>query len=158
MDSYFKIIKEIPVAESPITGKAYADYNHPTSFDLDKLKRELSSAITSKQYQVIIIEGLLTLWDEEIYKQLDLKLFVECSSDERIVRRLKRNMQWGLSFDEIANAYLDLVKFRHDEFVEPCKWRADLILNGSVSSKKMLEIIATYVYSQFEMQYQETCI
>lgn len=86
-------------------------------------------------YDLIILEGLLVLWDEEIYSLLDLKLFVECRNDERIVRRLRRNMTWGMEFDVIAKVYLDLVRYRHDEYVEPTKWKADLILNGSNPSE-----------------------
>ncbi|MDU1854718.1 MAG: uridine kinase, partial [Clostridium baratii] len=96
-------------------------------------------------FDVIILEGLLTLWDEEIYSLLDLKLFVDCKADERIVRRLKRNMEWGLTFDDISNVYLDMVRYRHDEYVEPTKWKADLILNGSTISKVSIEAITSLV-------------
>ena len=94
---------------------------------------------------MVIIEGLLTLWDQEIAEQLDLRLFVDCRPDERIVRRLRRNMGWGLAFDEIANVYLDLVRYRHDEYVEPSKWHADLIINGSAPSETALRLIADSV-------------
>ena len=87
----------------------------------------------------------MTLWDEEIVEQLDLRLYVDCRPDERIVRRLKRNMKWGLTFDQIADVYLDMVRYRHDEYVEPTKWRADLIINGSNPSEKGIQLIANYV-------------
>ena len=70
---------------------------------------------------------------------------MECRPDERIVRRLRRNMQRGLSFDEIADVYLDLVRYRHDEYVEPSKWQADLIINGSNPSERALELVTSYV-------------
>lgn len=145
MDSYFRSEEERPTAEAPITGKIYRDDNHPTSFDLAKLKQDLEEAVKNNGFQVIIIEGLLTLWDKEIYEQLDLKLFVDCREDERIVRRLKRNMKWGLTFDEIADFYLDMVRYRHDEYVEPTKWRADFIINGSNPSETALRIIADHI-------------
>ena len=85
------------------------------------------------------------MWDEEIYSKLDLKLFVDCKADERIVRRLKRNMKWGLTFDDVSNVYLDMVRYRHDEDVEPTKWKADLILNGSTISKVSTEAITSLV-------------
>lgn len=143
MDTYFKPKEERPVVNAPFTHKPYLDDNHPNSFNLPKLKEDLAEAIRSGAYQVILIEGLLTLWDQEICDQLDLKLFIECRTDERIVRRLKRNMTVrGLAFDEIANVYLDMVRYRHDEYVEPSKWRADLILNGSMFPEKGLKIVA----------------
>jgi len=147
MDSYFKPAGERPVAKAPITGKEYMDDNHPLTMDLPKLKQDMTNIIQEGSCQILIIEGLLTLWDDEIYEQLDLKLFVDCRPDERIVRRLKRNMTWGLTFDEIANVYLDMVRYRHDEYVEPTKWRADFILNGSNPSPKVLDMIVTYVKS-----------
>ena len=143
MDSYFKPPEERPYADAPITGKNYRDDNHPNTCDLPRLHQDLADS----QCQILIIEGLLTLWDPEIVEKLDLKLFVDCRPDERIVRRLRRNMGWGLSFDEIADVYLDLVRYRHDEFVEPSKWRADFILNGSNPSEKALEIIASHIRS-----------
>lgn len=146
MDTYFKPKEERPVVNAPFTGKPYLDDNHPNSFALPQLKQDLAEAIRSGDYQVILIEGLLTLWDTEIADQLDLRLFIECRADERIVRRLRRNMAVrGLSFDEIADVYLDMVRYRHDEYVEPSKWRADFILNGSNFSERALKIIADTV-------------
>lgn len=147
MDSYFKPEQVRPFSEAPITGVKYIDDNHPLTMDLPMLFIDLTEAIESNLHDVIIVEGLLTLWDKDIYNKLNLKLFVDCKPDERIVRRLKRNMKWGLTFDEISNVYLDLVRYRHDEYVEPSKWRADFILNGSVQSEKALLIISDFIYS-----------
>jgi uridine kinase len=100
----------------------------------------------------------LVLWDEEILSMLDLKLYVDCRPDERIVRRLRRNMTWGLSFDEIASVYLDMVRYRHDEYVEPTKWRADFILNGSKPSELadagIVELIKSNL--QISKQYRDS--
>lgn len=145
MDAYFKAPGERPVAKAPVTGKTYCDDNHPDTVELAKLKEDLAEAAGSGEYQVIIVEGLLTLWEKEICDRLDLRLYVECRPDERIVRRLRRNMGWGLSFDEIADVYLDLVRYRHDEYVEPSKWQADFILNGSKPSERALEAVALYI-------------
>lgn len=146
MDSYFKPEHERPYSEAPISGVMYVDDNHPLTMDLPRLFIDLTEAIESNLHEVIIVEGLLTLWDKNIYSKLDLKLFVDCKPDERIVRRLKRNMKWGLTFDEISNVYLDLVRYRHDEYAEPSKWRADFILNGSVQSEKALLIISDFIH------------
>lgn len=145
MDTYFKPAEERAMVNAPITGKIYRDDNHPTSFRLPELKQDLSEAIDGGEVQVIILEGLLTLWDNEIYDKLDLRLFLECRPDERIVRRLRRNMARGLTFDEIADVYLDMVRYRHDEFVEPSKWRADFILNGSNPSEVAFKILVDHI-------------
>lgn len=149
MDSYFKKAEDRPVSTAPISGKVYIDDNHPLTMDLPKLEEDLEEYIKNGSAQVVIIEGLLTLWDENILKNLDLKLFVDCRADERIVRRIKRNMQWGLTYDQISGVYLDLVRYRHDEYVEPTKWRADFILNGSNPSDNTLDIIVSWVKSKF---------
>ena len=142
MDYYFKHENMRPYVKAPINEKMYIDDNHPDTMDLPKLRLDLLNAINEKQANIIIIEGLLVLADDEICRQLDLKLFVECRADERIVRRIKRNMQWGLTFEQISDVYLDMVRYRHDEYVEPSKWKADLILNGSLGLEKALTIIS----------------
>jgi uridine kinase len=107
-------------------------------------------------YDVVIVEGLLTLWDDNICELLDLKLFVDCKSDERIVRRIKRNIQWGQTFDQITEVYLDMVRFRHEEYVEPSKWRADIIINGSKFSDITIAIIREHIYNTMGKNKLET--
>jgi len=145
MDHYFKPPEHRPFVKSPVKNVFYMDDNHPQTLDLLKLRQDLHSAIEKMEAEIIIIEGLLVLADEDIYNVLDFKLFVECRPDERIVRRLKRNMEWGLNFDEISNVYLDMVRFRHDEYVEPSKWKADLILNGSVFSQTAFDVVVNSI-------------
>lgn len=145
MDSYFKPEDDRPRSIAPVSGRAYVDDNHPLTMDLPKLNEDLTNAVESGMFDVIIVEGLLTLWDKDICGKLDLKLFVDCRADERIVRRIRRNMQWGMQFDQIAGVYLDLVRFRHDEYVEPTKWKADFILNGSAPSALALSMIADHI-------------
>jgi uridine kinase len=145
MDSYFRPEDDRPRSIAPVSGKTYIDDNHPLTMDLQKLNEDLTNAMESRVFDVIIVEGLLTLWDKDICGRLDLRLFVDCRADERIVRRIKRNMQWGLQFDEISGVYLDLVRYRHDEYVEPTKWKADFILNGSAPSELALSIISDHV-------------
>ena len=146
MDDYFKPAQER--RETPaviLKDRVYRDDNHPTSFNLTKMKEDMKTLTDSAEYDVLILEGLLTLWDDEILNLLDLKLFVDCRADERIVRRIRRNMTWGLSFDEISDVYLDLVRFRHDTFVEPTKWRADMIVNGASPFDRSLEMVSLYI-------------
>jgi uridine kinase len=93
----------------------------------------------------VIVEGLLTLWDEELRDRLDLRVFVDCLADERIVRRLRRNMSWRYSFDKVSDVYLDMVRFRHEQYVEPTKWTADVIVNGAGNTDKACEMIAGWI-------------
>lgn len=143
-DDYFREVK--PIVNAPYNGKEYKDYDHPYSVDMDRLNRDMNQFISSKIYDVIIIEGLMVLYFEEIREKIDLKIFVDCPSDERLVRRLKRDRN-EQTFDEISSEYLDLVRHRHNEFVEPTKWHADLILNGSNTTKNSLDIVRNWVLS-----------
>jgi len=77
MDAYFKPSDQRPYSTAPVTGKQYVDDNHPLTMDLPKLAVDLDNAISQKQYEIIIVEGLLTLWDDAICEKLDLKLFVD---------------------------------------------------------------------------------
>ena len=147
MDAYFKPEAERPSAVGN-TGRRYRDDNCPEAFDLPRLRRDAAEAAESGGCRVLIVEGLLTLWDRALYEMLDLRLYVDCRADERIVRRLRRNMQWGYSFDEIADVYLDLVRTRHDEFVEPSRWRAELVVNGSGCTDGALAVLTAYIRTQ----------
>ena len=123
----------------------YFDDNCPETIYHEKLREDLAQAVAEGP-DVILVEGLFALWYDWLYEQLDLKLFVDCDADERIVRRLRRNMaQRGLSFDEIAGVYLDMVRYRHQQYIEPTKWRADLILNGSTPSPLAQELVAGHI-------------
>jgi uridine kinase len=149
MDAYYKPKDERPLMEAFVNGKKYTDDNHPLTVDMDKLKAAIKESRHS-EYDVVIVEGLLTLWDNDIYSMLDLKLFIDCEADERMVRRINRNMERGLSMDEITDFYLDAVRFRHNEFVEPSKWRSDLIINGSRASEISLMVITEYIRNNYK--------
>lgn len=129
MDAFFKW-DALPKAVSHLSGKTYDDHNCPDTVNWDAFHQELEEAV-SGGCDVVLVEGLLVLWDDYLKNRLDLRLFVDCRADERIVRRIRRNTTWGLTFDEITDVYLDMVRFRHDQYVEPTKWTADLIINGS---------------------------
>ena len=142
MDRFFRPEEDRPHVASHISGKVYVDDNCPDTVDLDAFHAEFDAAAADGKTDVVIAEGLLILWDETIKNRLDLRVFVDCAADERIVRRLRRNMEWGLSFDKISSVYLDMVRFRHEQYVEPTKWTADIIVNGAGDTDKACEMIA----------------
>jgi len=111
MDTYFLPIK--PRTRAPFTGTEWDDYNQPGSFDLETLRRDVDAlGLAEHPPEVVLIEGLLTLQDDALRKKLDLRVFVDAPPDERIVRRLRRNMARGLAFDEIASYYLEPSRVR----------------------------------------------
>ena len=144
MDTYFLPIK--PRTRAPFTGTEWDDYNQPGSFDLETLRRDVDAlGLAEHPPEVVLIEGLLTLQDDALRKKLDLRVFVDAPPDERIVRRLRRNMARGFAFDEIASYYLESVRWRHQEFVEPSRWHADLVFNGLYPSSTALDVLATWI-------------
>jgi uridine kinase len=80
---------------------------------------------------VVILEGILVLWPEELRRRMDLKVYVDADADERFIRRLKRDVkERGRSLEEVVEQYLTRVKPMHLAFVEPSKRHADVILPG----------------------------
>lgn len=148
MDAYFKPDGVRPKAKAHVTGEIYYDDNCPETIYADRLREDLAKAL-EQGFDLVLVEGLFALWYDWLYEQLDLKIFLDCQADERIVRRLRRNMaERGLSFDEIAGVYLDMVRYRHDQYIEPTKWRADLILNGSTPSALANRLLVEHLRGQ----------
>ncbi|MBQ8551862.1 MAG: AAA family ATPase [Clostridia bacterium] len=142
MDTYFK--NPVPTVIAPFTGVEYPENNHPDAVKLDELYAALDTARASDA-DVVIVEGLMILHLDEIRNKLDLKIFVDLMSDERMFRRIKRFMRdRGQTMDEVAIRYLDTVRYRHNEFVEPSRWYADMVLNGAAELTKSCDIITAY--------------
>ena len=143
MDKFFK--NPTPNTIAPITRVEYPEHNHPDSFKLDEFYAAIDEAQASDA-DVVIIEGLLVLYLDAVREKLDLRIFVDLMSDERIIRRVKRFMRdRGQTLDEVAVRYLDTVRYRHNEFVEPSRWHAELVFNGAAPLAKSCDIVSAYV-------------
>ena len=141
MDTFFKW-GALPTAVSHISGKTYDDYNSPETVRWDAFHLAFEEAVSSG-CDVVLVEGLLVLWDEYLRDKLDVRVFVDCAADERIVRRIRRNTARGFTFDEVAEFYLDMVRFRHEQYVEPTKWTADVIVNGSGCTDTVCDMLVS---------------
>jgi uridine kinase len=128
-DRYFRKSDELPRHEAPASGRSWPDHNHPDSFDFPRLKQDVAAARNGGE-GVVIVEGILVLHDPELREMMDLKLFVDAAPDERIVRRIRRNLAWGYDLDKICDFYLDSVRYRHEEFCEPTRSEADIVIPG----------------------------
>ncbi len=83
---------------------------------------------------IIIVDGILILSDPALRETFDLRVYVETDADERILRRARRDMETrGRKIDDIMQQYLSTVKPMHEQYVEPSKKHADLILNGGLN-------------------------
>ena len=144
------------------------NYDHPNAFETDRLIRDILSlksgtAVDMPVYdftihnrvdetihveprKVIIVEGILVFENEELRKLMDIKIFVDTDADERLARRILRDVkERGRSLDSVLTQYTTTVKPMHDQFVEPSKRYADVIVprggENSVALKMIIERI-----------------
>ena len=92
----------------------------------------------------MLVEGLFALHLEAVRERADLKVFVDLESDERLARRIVKFMAWGDTYEQVTSRYLDTVRFRHNELVEPTRWHADLVLNGTLDSHRGVAVLEGY--------------
>ena len=145
MDAYFR--KPSITTVAPITGKTYVEHNHPDALYLDRLYADFDTAIAEGKADILIIEGLFALYLEPIREKCDLKLYVDLDSDERLVRRIRRFTSFGQTFDEVTDRYIDTVRFRHNELIEPTRWHADMVVNG-IAGQTSVDILTAYIDSR----------
>ena len=96
--------------------------------------------------RVIIIEGILVLFDKELRERIDIKLFVDTPADIRFIRRLVRDVnKRGRTLESVVSQYLETVRPMHEEFVEPSKRWADLIIPEGGENRVALDAIIARV-------------
>lgn len=149
MDEYYKEESQRPKVKGISDGKEYIDDNHPMAFDLEQCYMDIQKAMNI-DYDILIIEGIFAFWDKRIFDILDLKIFVDCDSDERLVRRISRHLSFGQNLEEITSRYVQAVQLRQKEYVEPTKWKADIILNGFLQPSIGTEIIVNWIKTSYK--------
>lgn len=145
-DSYYREFESLSPEE-----KHHINWDHPDSLETELLARHVDvlckgSAVEVPIYdfatyarkaetqrveprKVIILEGILVLAEPELRRRIDIKLFVDTPADIRFVRRLMRDIRGrGRSVESVIEQYVTTVRPMHEEFVEPSKRHADLII------------------------------
>ncbi len=145
-DSYYKAHDDLSYED-----RSRLNYDHPASFDTDlmiedvqKLKNNIEIDMPVYDYtihnrsdatihvvpkKVIILEGILILESKALRDLMDIKVFVDTDADERLMRRIRRDMiERARSIESILTQYTDTVKPMHEQFVEPSKKYADIII------------------------------
>ncbi len=147
-DGFFR--RPLPKMISPATGREYEDWNSPDSIDSEKVIDAVrQSRLEASEAQVVIVEGLSVLYFPELLELLDLKIFIDLDSDERMYRRIKRNMaMWGVPMEEVADYYLEAAKFGEEKHFLPTKRNADLVLNGGSDFIKPALVVESWVRGQ----------
>jgi uridine kinase len=95
---------------------------------------------------LILVDGLFTLWWEEVRRLLDLKVFVDAPADLRLMRRIQRDVaERGRDIESVLRQYLQTVRPMHERYVEPTRVHADLVLNNGATVKECLESLMVAV-------------
>ena len=162
-DNYYKAHHNMPYEE-----RAKLNYDHPNAFDTDMLIRDLRQlkkgksiqcpvydysihdrtdrTVTIKPTRVIIVEGILIYESRELCREMDIKIYVDTDADVRILRRIVRDVRdRGRSLESVIDQYLTTVKPMHEQFVEPSKRRADVIIPEGGQNRVALEMVVERV-------------
>jgi uridine kinase len=163
LDSYY-----IQRSHEPMEVRAAANYDHPEAFDWDLMNDHLAALTAGASVQipvydyaihdrsdrfetvratkVIVVEGILVLWEPRLRERFDLKIFVDTPADLRIIRRLRRDVtERGRTPESILDQYLATVRPSHELFIEPSKRHADVIVPEGGLNRPALEVLLARV-------------
>lgn len=163
LDSYYNDTSHMTEAE-----RHTINFDHPSAFDWKLLERHVNmlrsgEAIEQPTYSyiecnrqketvhvepkpVIIIEGIMTLIDKKLRDLMDLKIFVDADPDERLIRNIQRDVvERGRTVDMVVNRYLSVLKPMHEQFIEPTKRYADIILPKGGENARGIDILCKYI-------------
>ena len=163
LDSYYNDTSDMTDTE-----RKAINFDHPDAFDwelLNKHVRQLKAgeAVEQPTYSyilsnrlpetvhvepkpVILIEGIMTLVNKELRDMMDIRIFVDTDSDERLIRNIQRDVvERGRTVDMVIDRYLKVLKPMHEQFIEPSKKYADIIIPLGGENKTGINIIKTYI-------------
>ena len=165
-DNYYKR------QDRPFAERCLQNYDHPDAFDTDLMIEDLKAlkrgetihcpvydyaihnrtaeTVEVKPTKVVIVEGILIFQNKELRDLLDIKIFVETDADVRILRRALRDVEErGRSLESVVNQYLTTVKPMHEQFVEPTRKFADIIVleggHNLVALDMIMQRIANHI-------------
>ncbi|WP_178791774.1 uridine kinase [Bacteroidaceae bacterium] len=162
-DSYYNDQSSLPLEVRKRT-----NFDHPDAFDWPLFEQQIAElrkglAIEQPTYsyitctrlpetihvepkEVIIVEGIMSLYDKELRDLMDLKIFVDAEPDERLLRVITRDMvERGHPLEMLIDKYRNVLKPMHDEFIEPTKQHADIIIPNGGNNRKAIEILKLYI-------------
>ena len=163
LDSYYNDTSDMTDAE-----RKAINFDHPDAFDWDLLNKHVrqlkaGEAVEQPTYSyilsnrlpetvhvepkpVILIEGIMTLVNKELRDMMDIRIFVDTDSDERLIRNIQRDvLERGRTVDMVIDRYLKVLKPMHEQFIEPSKKYADIIIPLGGENKTGINIIKTYI-------------
>ena len=167
-DNYYKAHHEMSYEQ-----RSQLNYDHPNAFDTDMLVQALKElkqghsvscpvydytihdrsdrTITVYPAKVIIVEGILIFQSKELCEQMDIKIYVDTDADVRILRRIVRDVRdRGRSLESVVNQYINTVKPMHEQFVEPSKRNADIIIPEGGHNQVAMEMVMERVRAHLD--------
>lgn len=169
-DAYYKDQGNLSPEE-----KKRINFDHPSSIEFSLLVKHLDmlrsgqsiqmpiysyltcarakETITVNPTDVVIVEGILILADTEMRERMDIKIFVDTDSDERLMRIIRRDInERGRSYDQVLSHYENWVKPMHMQFIEPTKRYADIIVPEGGANEKAIQIITSHLHHYLMME------
>ena len=167
-DSYYKETSNLSYEE-----RTKINFDHPRAIDFELLISHLKElkagnvidqpiysfvthnrtddTISTHPRKVMIVEGILIFTNPEIRDLFDIKIFVHADSDERLIRRLKRDIaERGRDMDEVLNRYQTTLKPMHDQFIEPTKAFADIIIPNDKYNTVAIDVVRAVINQRIE--------
>lgn len=167
-DNYYKAHPNMTYEE-----RAALNYDHPDAFDTDLMVEDLGALCAGKTIhcpvydytvhnrsdetvevhptKVVIVEGILIFHPKELRDLMDIKIFVDTDADVRILRRILRDVKKRQrSLDSVINQYLDTVKPMHEQFVQPSRQYADLVVLDGGHNLVALDMITQRIRGHIE--------
>ena len=161
-DNYYKR------QDRPFAERCLQNYDHPDAFDWKLLIKQVNelrkgNAIEQPTYSyikcnrlpetihvepkpVIIIEGIMTLLNKKLRDMMDLKIFVDADSDERLIRNIQRDIvERGRDVKMVVDRYLEVLKPMHEQFIEPTKRYADVIIPQGGENVKGIDMVCKFI-------------
>ena len=162
-DSYYNATDNLPYDE-----RSKINFDHPRAIDFGLIIKHLkelkagktidqpvysfvshnrtSDVIKTHPRKVIIVEGILIFNNEELRDLFDIKIFVHADTDERLIRRVRRDInERGRDINEVLSRYQDTLKPMHQQFIEPTKNFADLIIPNDRHNNVAIDIVRTVI-------------
>jgi uridine kinase len=110
------------------------------------LSNRLPETVLVEPKPVIIVEGIMALVNRKLRDMMDLKIYVDCDSDVRLIRNIQRDIvERGRTVDMVVNRYLEVLKPMHEQFIEPSKRYANIIIPEGGHNKPGIDIVCKYI-------------
>jgi len=163
LDSYY-----VASHDTPLVDRAKMNYDHPDAFDWQLLNDHLAALSAGatvpvpvydftihdrsndvrmvRPASIVVVEGILVLWEAQLRERFDLKVYVDADADLRLIRRLRRDVaERGRTIENIIEQYLDTVRPSHEQFIEPSKRHADVIFPEGGMNEAAVEMLLARV-------------